>query len=296
MSDRYLEKIKVTISSYDYNILKKDLVNFDMGKRSSIGSLCNYLIKYYRLKEFNKITKKIPKNHPKETLNISIQEDQKEKICTDIGKLGNAEYLKYLIYNYLDNSPIEREKILNKEKFEFINQFINQKKIFNKFNSYSKEYIKILPIAIIGYEPEGRSYLLNFYVDKKEFKCLQIKNFIIKDYEEMDEEITLKNEYLTLAKDLEKNFDPFLTFGHTVKVKFTENGKEIYKKTVHNKPKLLEKDETNGTYIFQCTEFLGKLYFGQFLDDVEILEPESLRTYFKEKSQKIFALYNEENK
>ena len=68
-----------------------------------------------------------------------------------------------------------------------------------------------------------------------------------------------------------------------------------YEKTVHNKPKLVKIDE-NGNYIFQCTEFLGKLYFGQFLDNVEILEPENLRTYFKEKSQKMYNLYNKKNK
>lgn len=293
-SNNIIEKIKANISLYDDSILKKDLEKFDI---KNITNLCNRLISYYRGKKFIKIEKDLFKTNSK-TLNIRIQQHHIDCIysdiknfCKDEKNISYADYMRYLIYNYLNNSPINREKILNEEKFEFIERVIDENKILQK----NKSSTKILPIAIIEYEPEGRSYLLNFYIEKKEFKCLQIKNFTITDYTKIDEQTTLTYKELRLANNLKENFDPFLTFDHTVKVKFTENGKTSYEKTVHNKPKLVKIDE-NGNYIFQCTEFLGKLYFGQFLDNVEILEPENLRTYFKEKSQKMYNLYNKKNK
>ena len=122
-----------------------------------------------------------------------------------------------------------------------------------------------------------------------------------------------------------EHFDPFLCYGQNVKVRFTEKGAERYNKLTTNRPKVLsviefsEHDanvayaanaanavnargkipakmdcaEVNGAgdYTFECSEKLAKIYFPQFLDEAEILEPRELRLWFKEEFERAAKVY-----
>lgn len=46
-----------------------------------------------------------------------------------------------------------------------------------------------------------------------------------------------------------------------------------------------------GTYTFECSEKLAKVYFPQFLSDADILEPRDLRLWFKEQFEKAAGVY-----
>ena len=96
-----------------------------------------------------------------------------------------------------------------------------------------------------------------------------------------------------------EHFDPFLCYGQNIKVRLTDKGAERYNKLTTNRPKVLAKDGTEcadvqdaGTYAFECSEKLAKIYFPQFLNEAEILEPRELRLWFKEQFDNAAKVYN----
>ena len=100
------------------------------------------------------------------------------------------------------------------------------------------------------------------------------------------------------AESFHEHFDPFLCYGQSVKVKLTEEGAKRYNKLTTNRPKVIAKDGTGcaevdgaGTYTFECSEKLAKVYFPQFLSDADILEPRELRLWFKEQFEKAAGVY-----
>ena len=46
-----------------------------------------------------------------------------------------------------------------------------------------------------------------------------------------------------------------------------------------------------GSYIFECSEKLAKVYFPQLLGEAEILEPRDLRLWFKEQFEEASKIY-----
>ncbi|MDD7497960.1 WYL domain-containing protein [Fibrobacter sp.] len=123
------------------------------------------------------------------------------------------------------------------------------------------------------------------------------------------------------AEVFREHFDPFLCYGQQVKVKLTEEGARRYNKLTTNRPKVIAKERTDvddtatatscnnkmpagnnarpdcaevngaGTYTFECSEKLAKVYFPQFLSDADILEPRELRLWFKEEFEKAAVVY-----
>lgn len=107
------------------------------------------------------------------------------------------------------------------------------------------------------------------------------------------------------AETYREHFDPFLCYGQSVKVKLTEEGAKRYNKLTTNRPKVIAKvgesesaqaaatAEINsaGTYTFECSEKLAKVYFPQFLSDADVLAPRELRLWFKEEFEKAAGVY-----
>lgn len=122
------------------------------------------------------------------------------------------------------------------------------------------------------------------------------------------------------AEVFREHFDPFLCYGQSVKVKLTEEGAKRYNKLTTNRPKVIAKECTNaddvataagcnnrmptknarpdcaevngaGTYTFECSEKLAKVYFPQFLSDADVLAPRELRLWFKEQFEKAAGVY-----
>jgi hypothetical protein len=107
-----------------------------------------------------------------------------------------------------------------------------------------------------------------------------------------------KFELSRQAETFREHFDPFLCYGQQVKVKLTEEGAKRYNKLTTNRPKVIAKesaecDEVNsaGTYTFECSEKLAKVYFPQFLSDADVLAPRELRLWFKEQFEKAAGVY-----
>ena len=100
------------------------------------------------------------------------------------------------------------------------------------------------------------------------------------------------------AEVFSEHFDPFLCYGQNIKVHFTEKGAERYNRLTTNRPKVIAKDgaecsEVNGTgtYTFECSEKLAKIYFPQFLSEADVHEPRELRLWFKEQFDNAAKVY-----
>lgn len=123
------------------------------------------------------------------------------------------------------------------------------------------------------------------------------------------------------AETYREHFDPFLSYGQSVTVKLTEEGAKRYNKLTTNRPKVIDKERTGvddtatetscnnkmpagnnarpdcaevngaGTYTFECSEKLAKVYFPQFLSDADVLAPRELRLWFKEQFEKAAGVY-----
>ncbi len=96
-----------------------------------------------------------------------------------------------------------------------------------------------------------------------------------------------------------EHFDPFLCYGQNIKVRLTDKGVERYNRLTTNRPKVIAKDGTEcdevkeaGTYTFECSEKLAQIYFPQFLNEAEILEPRELRLWFKEQFDNAAKVYS----
>ena len=88
---------------------------------------------------------------------------------------------------------------------------------------------------------------------------------------------------------IEEHFDPFLSYGHILKVKFTDKGIEKLEKSPHNRPLIINKN--GNIYDFYCKEFNALIYFPPFFGEAEILEPLNIRHSFIEKLIENMNLY-----
>ena len=100
-------------------------------------------------------------------------------------------------------------------------------------------------------------------------------------------DVEIKN--LDYVKNIDKNFDPFLSFGKNITIKINEVGQKLFERVILNRPKVLEKN--GDIWILECTNRLAKIYFPQFLSNVEILEPLNLREWFKDELKKSLDRY-----
>ena len=93
-----------------------------------------------------------------------------------------------------------------------------------------------------------------------------------------------------MSENIKNNFDPFLSYGCETKVRLTEHGIKHYDTVITNRPKV---KEINGDiYTFHCSLENAKIYFPHFMDEAEILEPQELREWFRERFERITKKYN----
>lgn len=274
-----MKKIRVTISELMYEILKEDGIYFNL----PIGKIGNILLQYYSNRSLNKVifnktsTKKIQFNLTKENEENFYEIFREKDVSTE------AELMRDIFFTYINNLRSKREEILFFESFIKIRKAIEQnKKISIKYRGITR---RISPYFIGTYSKENRNYLFCWCEKNEDYR-----NYRVSDIESiyiLEQELELVDE--EYIKNIKENFDPFLSFGKIVKVRIREEGKELLERAVHNRPRILEINED--IYTFECNEKLAKIYFAQFYDSVEILEPESLREDFKRTIKKIEEIY-----
>ncbi|MGL5982121.1 MAG: WYL domain-containing protein, partial [Cetobacterium sp.] len=198
-------------------------------------------------------------------------------------KLKKADFFRQLLTEYAMKSSYERELIVFKEHLEFLKVAIeNNKRIEIKF----KNRDDILdPYFIASLEKENRNYLVSYSCYKEKIVNYRIKNISNVVITNLNRE-TFDEKFI---KDLSENFNPFLSFGNEVKVRFAPEGEKYYKQVISNRPKL--KEIEGDIYIFEANDYQAMLYFAGFMEMVEILEPLSLREKLKKRIEKMKEVY-----
>lgn len=272
-------KLRVTVPKNIALILKRDQEDFEINENK------HYNIIYKNMNfDYSEDKSKSIYKEDTELLQFTLSKENFIKFDTlENKKLKKADFFRQLITEYAMKSSYERELIVFKEHLERIKVAIeNNKRIEIKF----KNRDDILdPYFIASLEKENRNYLVSYSYYKEKivnYRIKNISNIIITNLnrEPFDE------KYI---KDLSENFNPFLSFGNEVKVKFTTEGEKYYKQVISNRPKL--KGIEGDIYIFEANDYQAMLYFAGFMEMVEILEPLSLREKMKERIRKMIEVY-----
>jgi len=279
-----LKKIRVTIPKYVGDILKYDATEFGISK----NFLLNYLVKNYSI-----LMEK----------NMYILEDEKEIIQFNLNKENEdfytevynksdfeteASFIRTLVYGYISQSKVIRERFIFGKLIEKIQRGIKyKKKIKIKFEKIEKI---VSPYNILYSSMEVSNYLFCYSkIDDtyKNYKLCNIKYVYILD----ENRYEIEKEYLKRVKE---NFDPFLSYGMSVEIKLNENGKKKYCRMKTNRPKLIKK--LDNSWIVEGSEEKIKRYFCYFMSDVEIIKPLSLKKWFYEEAQKLVERYKKDSK
>jgi len=274
-----LKKIRVTIPKYEGDILKYDAREFGISK----NYLLNYLVKNYSI-----LMEK----------NIFVLEDEKEIIQFNLNKENKdfymeiynksefeteASFIRTLICGYVSQSKVIRERFIFEKLIRQIQRGIKyKKKIKVKFETTEKI---VSPYNILYSNMEVSNYLFCYSEGDKNYKNYKLSN--IKYVYILDENRhEIDPEYLKRVKE---NFDPFLSYGISVELKLSENGKKKYSRMKTNRPKLIEK--LDNSWIVEGSEEKIKRYFSYFMSDIEIVSPLSLKKWFYEEALKMVQGY-----
>lgn len=275
-----IKKIRCTIPTIMDEKLKEDMESFNISKMV----LGNRIITYYSDKELTNIQIKSDKGETFQfNSNENIDDDYINEIVKEHKTETISEYIRRAIFTYLENPRVKREKIIFQENIEKIEEALKKKKKINV--KYQKERRVLNPYFIKATSSEDRSYLFSYCEKNNEFRNYRIAN--LKDIRLSKLDIEVKDqEYIEKIKE---KFDPFLSYGHEVRIKMSPEAEWLYKRVLANRPKVLNKD--GDIWIFQCTEKLAEIYFTQFLSKIEILEPISLRKKFKANFEEMAKIY-----
>ena len=273
-------KLRVTVPKNIALILKRDQEDFEINENK------HYNIIYKNMSfDYSEDKSKSVYKEDTELLQFTLSKENFIKFDTlENKKLKKADFFRQLITEYAMKSSYERELIVFKEQLERIKVAIeNDKRIEIKF----KNRDDILdPYFIASLEKENRNYLVSYSYYKEKIVNYRIKNITDVKITSLDRE-TFDESYI---KDLKENFNPFLSFGNEVKVRFTLEGEKHYKQVISNKPKLKGKD--GDVYIFEANDYQAMLYFAGFMEMVEIIEPLSLREKIIERIEKMMKIYS----
>lgn len=275
------KKIRVTINKNIADILESDVKSFKITK--------NYLINYIfdHLKE-EPIDEYSDSQDEKVVIQFNLNKKNKETYY-DFLKEKNiqveADFIRKLIHKYALHSKSNRELFVFKEKVERIKYAIEKKRVI-KLRFRDERETSILPFHIGTSQLELGNYLFCYDLLENNYKNYKFTNinviYITNETKEWED--------IKFIKNVIKNFDPFLSAGKTITAKLTPQGIEMLKTLVVNRPETLE---VNGeVYKFKCSEHQAKRYFSYFLDEIEILEPLSLREWFIDKYTKALRKYD----
>ena len=214
---------------------------------------------------------------------VSISFKPTKKSSNDIEYIQNcllsnstlSNYFRNMFASYVLLPQDKREKIIFKKNFEIIDEALNshRKIYFTTINS-SKTHI-VSPVNIANSKEELFNYLL----------C--IKDNLPYSYRiSRIKQIKILNEDVDRHAEYDYIFDNMIKYGpqfayevnkeiKRIKVKFTDRGKEMYKRIYLHRPAVTEID--GNIYYFDCSRNQAYQYFARFGSNALVLEPQDLR-------------------
>lgn len=276
------KKIRVTLPRKIVEILENDIEEFFIKK----NTLLNYI---YAEKIKENQEKKFIYPYKGETSVIQFNLNKKNlegyyNFLEENNIQNESEFFREILIEYASLGKKKRECFLFKEIVERINYSIKEKRTI-KIVFRDEKNIEVEPYLIESSKLEVMNYLFCYNLREAKWKNYKIK--YIKSIYIKNTSFKLRDkEFIDKMKD---NFDPFISFGQYIKIKLTTGGKKIFNEIETNRPQIIKIDKDE--YILECSHEKAKRYFSFFLDEVEILEPLELRTWFKEKYRKALIKY-----
>ena len=276
------KKIRVTLPRKIVEILENDIEEFFIKK----NTLLNYI---YAEKTKANQEKKFIYPYKGETSVIQFNLNKKNlegyyNFLEENNIQNESEFFREILIEYASLGKKKRECFLFKEIVERINYSIKEKRTI-KIVFRDEKNIEVEPYLIESSKLEVMNYLFCYNLREgkwKNYKIKYIKSIYIKNTS-----FKLRDkEFIDKMKD---NFDPFISFGQYIKIKLTIGGKKLFNEIETNRPQVIKIDKDE--YILECSHEKAKRYFSFFLDEVEILEPQDLREWFKEKYRKALIKY-----
>ena len=275
------KKIRVTLPKNIIKILESDCETFKITK--------NYLLNYiFENMREEKLSDDTIFDGEKDIIQFNLNKSN-FKIYYDFLCEKNiqieADFFRKLLYKYANQSRKNRELFIFKSVIERLEIGIKEKrKVKIHFND--KREVTILPFFIGSSKLELANYLFCYDFLENKYRNYHIYNidtvFVtreVQDWEDME-----------FVEKVILNFDPFLSQDKKIKAILTPEGEKILNLLKINRPEIISKN--NELYEFQCSEEKAKRYFAYFLDEIEILEPQSLREWFKIKYSNAYKKYN----
>lgn len=276
------KKIRVTLPRKIVEILENDIEEFFIKK----NTLLNYI---YAEKIKENQEKKFIYPYKGETSVIQFNLNKKNlegyyNFLEENNIQNESEFFREILIEYASLGKKKRECFLFKEIVERINYSIKEKRTI-KIVFRDEKNIEVEPYLIESSKLEVMNYLFCYNLREAKWKNYKIK--YIKSIYIKNTSFKLRDkEFIDKMKD---NFDPFISFGQYIKIKLTIGGKKIFNEIETNRPQVIKIDKDE--YILECSHEKAKRYFSFFLDEVEILEPQDLREWFKEKYRKALIKY-----
>ena len=251
---------------------------------------------------------------------VNIQIEVENFISRKRWNLHKAELLKSLLFSYVNLPSFKREFIMHYDNIIKLESIIKEKKLI-KIKYKANEYFSKIEPLFIHTENERFNYLCAYSLYTETLVTYRISNisdiYIIDEKPIVDREnlgkYCLRSSEIKIVEDsgidyydkekkisikeLQNNFDPFLSYLHlNIRVKLTENGKDTYKKRLIDKPKIIKNEEFldyEGDDIFtlEASPLAIQILAGKLLYDMEILEPKYLRDEFRKIIEKTLKNY-----
>jgi len=273
------KKIKVSVPNYIFETIRNDTEYFNIKKNNLCNTLFTRLTDNYQKTIKKKFTDKIQFNLNKANRNKYDDLLGDQIIETD------SMFFRDIFDKYCSMPRYQREKILFKRHYEIIEDAIKNKlQVKIRYNGVLR---LIEPYFFKNVKNESTNYIYAYCYKREAYSVYKLSKIeeaflkITQAQEKYDEEN---------IKTMSKNFDPFLSFGQEVKVRFTKQGKELFDNIlIYNRPKVLEIEDD--LYTLEATEMAAKVYFRAFLKEVEIIEPISLRSWIKKELEETLSYY-----
>ena len=274
------KKIRITLSKKILEILESDMDEFLIKKNTLLNLI------YEKLKtEFSRV--KINSDGDTQVIQFNLNKRNKENyyfFLEENNIQNESEFFRDIITYYALMRKKEREAFLFEREVELLKIGIKERRV-EKIIFNDKNEVEIEPYYLGCSKLELANYIFCYNIKENSWKNYKLK-YINNIY------LTKENFKVRDKKFIEsvkKEFDPFLSKGKIVKVRLSNSGEKLFKEIRVNRPKLLEKIDS--IYVLECSEEKAKRYFSYFLDDAEILEPISLRSWFEKRLEKALNKY-----
>ncbi len=245
--------------------------------------------------------------------NLSILRNENPSADYYDGSLG--KYLKAIFEEYSRKLVYEREQIFFAEEYKAIIQAISdgaklKVTLIQKNKAYLPSKFEIEPYQIIQNKAKTYNYLVGFskripapgtelFDEEKNaskcdtIKCIRLSNIATVTTYSRGGAYISKND-IVLFKDKLKNIDVEYISGKPseISVKLTDDGIKLYNSIRYLRPQYSSIDQNDDhIYHFTCTERQIINYFTKFGYMAYVVEPLSLRDYFKDFYTESFYKY-----